>query len=123
MAIAHIQQPKRSKTCGQHCVAMLAGVDVGAVIARSGASGGTSVEKLMAIAKMFKLRQASKLWMIRDFEQLPKNAILKLRKAGSPLKKWHWACVVDGAIHDPSCSVAGKLCKGYSIVAVMPIDC
>jgi len=117
----HLQQPKRSRTCGQHCIAMLAGVEPQAVITKSKMSGGTSVERLLAIAKMFGLRAASQLWLVRDFEQLPSDAILKLRKAGSPVKRWHWACVVDGVIHDPACSVAGEIVKGYSIVAVMPM--
>lgn len=115
----HLKQPKRSKTCGQHCVAMLAGVPVADVISRFG-SGATSQAKILEIAKAFGLRQGSRLWVLNRDGVLPKTGLLKMRKARR--KYFHWACVIDGILHDPSQEVSGRLAKCHEVVAFMPIE-
>jgi hypothetical protein len=120
MSSPHFQQPPKSKTCGQHCIAMLAGVTPQEVISKTGIKGATTIAELMKIAGAFGMQPASKLWMVRDFEELPPNAMLKLKRPGLK-KNWHWACVVNGEIHDPSQSEPGRLANRYSIVAVMPM--
>lgn len=117
--VRHLKQPKRSKTCGQHCVAMMAGVSVDDVISRFGSSA-TSQAKILEIAKAFGLRQSSNLWVLNRDGELPNTGIIKLRKARR--KYFHWACIIDGILHDPSQEVPGRLASGYKVVAFMPID-
>lgn len=116
----HLQQPKRSKTCGQHCVAMLAGVPVEQVVSKAGEKA-TKPAELLKIAASFGLKQKSNLWvLIRGDYELPNNGILKLRKPRR--KNFHWACVVNGQIHDPSQDAPGKLANCHEIVAFMPVE-
>lgn len=115
----HLKQPKRSKTCGQHCIAMMAGVPVSEVISRFGSSA-TSQAKILEIAKAFGLRQGSKLWVLNREGELPTTGILKLRKAR--LRYFHWACVIDGVLHDPGQDTCGKLTERYEVVAFMPFN-
>jgi hypothetical protein len=119
LAVEHVTQPKRSKTCGQHCVAMMAGVDVADVIAKFGTSSTTPVQ-LLSMAKAFGLRQQSSLWEINRDGEMPSTAILKLRKKGR--RNFHWACVIDGVIHDPSQSKTGVLANRHEVVAFMVFD-
>jgi hypothetical protein len=115
----HLQQPKRSHSCGQHCIAMLAGVPLQSVTARFG-DGATSPEAILKIAKAFGLRPQSKLWALNRDGELPKTAILKMRR---PRRKYfHWACVIDGVLHDPSQEKSGQLAKCHEVVAFMPIS-
>lgn len=115
----HLKQPKRSKTCGQHCVAMMAGVPVTRVIMRFG-SDATTQARILEIAAAFGLRQGSKLWVLNRDGELPKTGFLKLKKARR--KYFHWACVIDGVVHDPSQEVPGRLAKDHKVVAFMPIE-
>jgi hypothetical protein len=115
----HLKQPKRSKTFGQHCVAMMAGVPVSEVISRFG-SGATSQAKILEVAAAFGLRQGSKLWVLNRDGELPRTGLLKMRKARR--KYFHWACVIDGVLHDPSQDVSGRLAKCHEVVAFMPIE-
>lgn len=117
--VQHLKQPKRSKTCGQHCIAMLAGVPVADVISRFGSSA-TSQSKILEIAEAFGLRQSSRLWVLNRDNELPSTGIIKLRKARR--KYFHWACVIDGVLHDPSQEASGRLASGYKVVAFMPFD-
>ena len=116
--MSHLKQPKRSKTCGQHCVAMLASVSLSSVTSKFG-DRATSQAKLLEIAKAFGLQPQSSLFILNRDGELPKTAILKLRKARR--KNFHWACVIDGVVHDPSQESTGLLAKGHEIVAFMPI--
>ena len=113
MTAKHLQQPKRSKSCGQHCVAMLAGVDVATVIRKCG-SGSTTAAQILVIANQFGLKQKTKLWQLpREGQAFPVFGIIKLRKPRR--KSFHWACVVDGVIHDPAYSVAGVQATGHHV--------
>lgn len=115
----HLKQPKRSKTCGQHCIAMLAGVPVADVVSRFG-DGATSQAKLLEIAAAFGVRQGARLWVFNRDDELPRNGFLKMRKARR--KYFHWACVIDGVLHDPSQEVSDRLAKCHEVVAFMPIE-
>lgn len=115
----HLQQPKRSKSCGQHCIAMLACVPLESVTAKFGV-GATSPETILKIAAAFGLRHGSNLWVLNRDGVLPRTGLLKMRKARR--KYFHWACVIDGVLHDPSQEVSGRLAKCHEVVAFMPIE-
>lgn len=97
---------------------MIAGIPVADVISRFG-SDATSQAKILEIAKAFGLRQGSRLWVLNRDSELPNTGILKLRKTRR--KNFHWACIIDGVVHDPSQEVSGQLASRYKVVAFMPI--
>lgn len=114
----HQQQPNRSKTCGQHCVAMLAGIPVAKVIEQFGRKG-TTASKVLEIAKAFGLEPETALWQLPRDSNIPRTGILKLRKARR--KRFHWACVIDGVIHDPACSTEGELLSDHVVTAFISL--
>ena len=117
--VKHLKQPKRSKTCGQHCVAMLANVPVASVIERFG-NRSTTPSQLLEIVGECGLRATTALWQIpRSAADMPSTGILKLRKKGR--RNFHWACVINGVIHDPACDTAGAIVRNYEVVAFISI--
>jgi hypothetical protein len=97
----------------------MAGVPVDEVVSRFG-SGATSQAEILEIAAAFGLHQGSKLWVLNRDGELPRTGFLKMRK---PRRKFfHWACIIDGVLHDPSQEVSGRLAKCHEVVAFMPIE-
>jgi len=95
-----LRQPTKM-TCGQTCVAMVAGISVDEAIQVIGKTGGTHGSDL--IRGMKKLGVAcSKKSKVTDGLTLPKRAILR-QKLRDRKKKWggHWVLYLDGIIYDP----------------------
>lgn len=116
----HLKQPKTSKTCGQHCLAMLAGVPLAEVIALLGRKSTTQPQILAAAAKLG-LEQATQSWQLpSEHDTLPANAIVKTRRKGR--KKFHWCCFVDGIYHDPSEAEVGRTGQNHIIVSWMEFN-
>ena len=111
----HLNQPRTSKTCGQHCLAMLAGCDLKAAIAAVGHRRGTTKAAILKAAAKLGMVAIGSLWILpAGADVLPINAIVVTRRKGR--KRFHWCCFVNGVYHDPAEQEAGKTGENDIIV-------
>jgi hypothetical protein len=100
----HIYQPERSNTCGQTCVAMIAGVTYAESVTRFRSRAATRTKQVSAVLRGYGFACPGKLERYKGGE-LPKLCIVKLtiKRNG---KKWgHWVVYDDGYFFDPSLGV------------------
>lgn len=116
MTITHLQQPDDSRTCGQHCIAMAAGVSVALVINALGKKGGTRTVDIVRGLRAFGFRPLTdKLVRWDGVSKPPAYAILHAR-FGDPKGKFygHWVLNYDGVIHDPEMVRPGVYSGGHN---------
>lgn len=93
--LGHLTQPKGSFTCGQHCIAILAGCSLGSAVFLTGRKGKTNTKDLRrALHHLGYSLPSTKL------TRKPLNckvAILRLK-----VPNGHWALYVEGWVYDPS---------------------
>jgi len=94
----HIYQPEGSKSCGQHCVAMIAGISVEESIAAFGHDKGTRRKAVIEVLKKLGLNPGKKAYRFILQKQLPELCmlIIKWDKKGS-----HWVVYNNGKIYCP----------------------
>jgi len=96
-------QPRDSKTCGQHCVAMIAGVEVSHSINVFGHYRGTRSREQIAELKHYGLDTAPKYRVYKYKYQLPRLCILRAKhKIGSGS---HVVVYANGLIYCPAYGV------------------
>lgn len=106
-------QPEGSKTCGQHCIAMIAGISVKEAIEVVGVStkSGTSAKHMSsALTKLGYKPRKGLNWFIYK-KELPKVCLLviKWNTKGS-----HWVVYNDGKVY---CPVHGIFDYSYQNIA------
>lgn len=92
-------QPTKSRTCGQHCVAMVAGISVLESIELFGHKNGTTPKMVSEVFKKLGYKQAKrKLFNFAYEKQLPKVCLLCIHwdKSGG-----HWVVYNNGDIYCP----------------------
>lgn len=93
-----IRQPT-FETCGQACIAMIAGKDVSDVIKDMKTSGPTSIGQLMEILDAYGIRRAERNTRISGKNPEPyKYSILTVHSDGGYT---HWSLLYDGKYYDP----------------------
>jgi len=90
-----IQQPKPSRTCGHHCLAMILDVPVQDIIEQIGHTHGTKPHELMKILEDYGYKVNLKPYKNRKY--LNRICILGIRWG----KGGHWRVYNDGVIYDP----------------------
>lgn len=93
-----IFQPKGSRTCGQHCVAMICGITVNKSIYTIKKSGATRTCDLHNAFSVFGYKSDEKLTRIKNDTVLPGLCILKVTWK---IKGSHWVIYNDGIIYCP----------------------
>jgi ABC-type bacteriocin/lantibiotic exporter with double-glycine peptidase domain len=93
-------QPEGSKTCGQHCVAMIADISVAESIATFNSRAATSTKKVAAALQKLGYPAQNKLIRFKEQEELPMLCILKLRWTGT--NTGHWVVYNAGIVYDPA---------------------
>lgn len=108
-------QPQNSRTCGQHCIAMLAGEPVSKVIELMG-ENKTTAKQLARALEHFGFRSWDKLHLAprknkaRWGTQAISICMVKIKtKEGKTLR--HWILNWFGTVYDPSGIVWGSKCK------------
>lgn len=96
-------QPKGSTVCGQHCVAMLAGITPAQSIAEFGTTNGTTTRQLATVLSRYGYRPANELRTFSDQATLPRLCVLKLNYGKD--KNWHWVVYKDGLIYCPGLGI------------------
>ena len=97
---------------------MLAGVDVREVIQKFG-NKGTTKEVILRMVKAFGLWPETNLWQLPSREELPRNGLVKLTRPGR--KCFHWACIIDGVIHDPACDMPGVTVARHQVACFIGV--
>lgn len=106
--ISHLQQPQSMRTCGQHCLAMLANISVtdacSVVGHRRGLDYGDMRDALSKLGFHFNY--------CFELGDAPDSGVFlcKLRKARR--RNWHWIIKVDGIFFDPACEAEGMRIVG-----------
>lgn len=96
-------QPKKSRTCGAHCVAMVTGEKVEKVIELIGHKNGTNFRDISRVFKKLGYPNASK--KVRTFfyqKELPKTCLIALKWKE---KGGHWVVYNDGKIYCPGIGI------------------
>lgn len=100
----HLIQPN-SRTCGQTCVAMAAGIDIEAAIKLFGHKHGTSTRSMVRVLRHLGFKPAPCLQRITPDRPAPLRSICKMRfrrRDGRGWKSgWHWVLLWDGYLYDP----------------------
>ena len=103
----HKMQPRNSKTCGQHCLAMLLGISVAKAIKIVCHEGPTSTKQMVKAFRRAGVECDDRLKRFSNRNcKLPRYCLIHLRPT-EKRKHTHWVCMVDGVLHDPSCSKPG----------------
>lgn len=91
----HVQQPPRSRLCGQACVAMLTGVTLDAAAATMGHRHGTRTREV--VAALGAVAAGHRLTTLRRRREPPSPALCKVTwKRGS-----HWVIWAAPDVYDP----------------------
>lgn len=91
-----IQQPPRSRCCGQACVAMVVDKPLADVIKVFGKRGGTDHRDVMAALEHYGRKPE-----LREYTTAADTAILKYQQG-----RWgHWVVYHNGKIYDPVAGV------------------
>lgn len=93
-----IQQPTFS-TCGQACVAMIAGKDVAEVIKDMKTDGPTSIGQLIEILDFYHVRHGEK--NVRISKKNPKPYECSILTVHTNSGYTHWVLLHDGRYYDP----------------------
>lgn len=93
-----LRQPKGSRTCGQHCVAIVSGITIDESVRRFGHKHGTKTKELIAVLCDLGFITTPKLIRLSPCQKLPHLCILKVRWA----KGSHWVVYNNGIIMDPA---------------------
>ena len=97
----HIKQPHLSKTCGQHCVAMLCDIPVKQAIKDVGKSGGTYWKDLLPVFN--KYRWVTKQKSLFRFSRGGTDPLIALIKSWNGLgNDTHWMLKYKSFLYDPS---------------------
>ncbi len=97
-----IKQPT-FETCGQACIAMIAGKDINDVIKDMKTSGSTSIGQLIEILDKYNIRHAEKNIRISKKNPNPyKYSILTVHANGGYT---HWVLFYEGKYYDPEFGV------------------
>lgn len=97
-----IKQPS-FETCGQACIAMIAGKDINDVIKDMKTSGSTSIGQLMEILDKYEIRHAEKNVRISKKNPKPHEySILTVHANGGYT---HWVLLYDDKYYDPEFGV------------------
>lgn len=88
-----------SETCGQACIAMITGKEIGEVIKDMKTSGSTSIGQLIEILDFYGIKHAEKNTRISKKNPTPHEySILTVHtNAGYT----HWTLLYDGKYYDP----------------------
>lgn len=98
-----INQPPNSKSCGQHCVAMIVGCSVKKIISLIGENPTRTKDLACMLRNTKKFRCKHKLTRFSQFKrQLPHLCILRFRYKDAPKSHSHWVVYNKGVIYDPS---------------------
>ena len=100
MNITYVQQVKKSRQCGQHCLAMLTGKSVEEIIEIIGTSKGTTVKQIVQSLNDMQIQNSERL-ISRRKQPMPTVAICKVRREWNKSGGWHWVLLYDGNIYDP----------------------
>ncbi len=114
-----IQQPTDT-TCGQTCVAMLAGVTVDEVCEVMGKKGKTHRKDLARALNHFNFSCTPLIRMTKVLEKdVLRLAIIRLQHPTT--KSWtHWVVRKDGEDYDPSSEVCA-LAYGWKLISFMMV--
>jgi len=93
--IEHLQQPEGSKTCGHHCIAMIAGISVERVIELIGHDKGTNNHQLQKALKKLGFNSECRVYKNKKYISPLSILLFKWKKGG------HWVVCEDGKIFDP----------------------
>lgn len=100
----HLVQPS-SKTCGQTCVAMAAGIEIDDAIKLFGHRHGTHTKSVIRVLKKLGFDVSSRLQRVTPYQPIPQRSICKMRfrrRDGKGWKNgWHWVLLWDGVLYDP----------------------
>lgn len=105
-----IRQPT-FETCGQACIAMIAGKDINDVIKDMKTSGPTSIGQLMEILDAYGIRHAERNTRISKKNPVPyKYSVLTVHAEGGYT---HWSLLYDGKYYDPEFGIVeGEYTRG-----------
>lgn len=95
----YLQQPKKSKLCGQTCLAMITDKPLEKIIELLG-SKGTSTKRITETLTKLGFHHSGKL-IPRRTQPLPSLAICKVRREWSKSGNWHWVVLSNGVVYDP----------------------
>lgn len=123
-----LTQPENSRSCGQHCIAMITGLPLEEVIAAVGHDRGTYTKDVIRGFNALGLKvPISRLKPIRKNAVLPQRCILKIKWLGH--KRGHWVAYENGMIYDPIGFIHPYHTEAYSaykvpgkITAYLPIE-
>lgn len=96
-----LYQPEGSKTCGHHCVAMIAEVPVFEVVKVIGHTNGTRTKEIAAALRHFGFNPAERLKRFHHQKQLPVICMLKIIYR----KNSHWVVYNNGFVYCPGLGV------------------
>jgi hypothetical protein len=97
-------QPETARQCGQHCVAMIAGISlVESIVAFEGKKAGTTTKQVVAALAKLGYTAPSRLQLIKGEVELPQQCILKL--AWPKQSGWHWVVYDAGKIYCPDLGI------------------
>lgn len=111
----HIQQPCRSKLCGQCCIAMLANVPLERVITILG-NKGTRHKELIGAAHRLGLTPTTNLWSL-DIDAIPPKGLILMKQKKPRSRNWHWIAMIDGTYHDPAAPTTGVIKHHSQIIS------
>lgn len=94
----HYFQPEQSSTCGQHCVAMIAGITPEESIKIFGSIGGTRTKQVHEALKHLGFVTDDFLSRIKKDTVLPDRCILKIVYSKT---RSHWVVYLKGIIYCP----------------------
>ncbi|PLS19618.1 hypothetical protein CVD28_04155 [Bacillus sp. M6-12] len=100
MNIQYIRQPKKSRQCGQHCLAMLTGKNIEDIIQVVGTHKGTTTKRIINALNQLGIKNSERL-ISRRTQPMPLLAICKVRREWNKSGGWHWVLLYDGKIYDP----------------------
>ena len=98
-ALGHVQQPPKSRVCGQACLAMILGVTLGQAIKAVGHKNGTKTALLAKVLRESGAECGSRLIPFRS-HGIPTGftGLVKLRWRNGG---WHWMVLWGGFVYDP----------------------
>lgn len=122
----HILKQPTSVTCGQTCVAMLAGVSVEDACAAVGTEGTTKTRQLVAGLQNLGLPCSGGLIRVRRVSGLVAQAIVKV--APPKGRGWHWVLWHGDSFVDPasgtrySADAFHRLCGDWRVTSLLPVS-
>ena len=108
-AMELIRQPKKSKLCGQCCIAMIANITTKESVELFKHPHGTRTRELKRVLNLKGFKTSDRLIRYNKTTISPHLAILKILFKG--YKMAHWVVISEGLIYDPSQPKPYKLTK------------